>query len=256
VAAVVEEEEEMHVPTHVRAPALGRALVHVRVLGLVLDHGLAPRGIAGGAILTSLRGMAGTVEGVEVGLERVEEVEGEADVADIVKNLSLVLHHLAGVLDPHADGRRATSVAGTEGAERGRLHTLCVLVAHGRDLTLVLVLALHVLARGRAPCLTPPTRGTVEAGAGVARALDLSVVEGEATAKTIFETVVADRSHQETSYFYLSSSFASHFPRVTCSTTHPPAQLFLFAIFLSETSATLKSTKLRILQMFTHPPGL
>lgn len=173
VAAVVEEEEEMHVLFHVHALVLGRALAHVRVLGLVPDHGLAPRGILEGAILMNLRGMGGTVEGPEVGLGLVGEVGGEPAVVDIVKSLGLVLHYLAGVLDPHADGRRATSVAGTEGAERGRLHTLCAPVAHGRDLTLVPVPALHVLARGRAPCLTLPTRGTVGVGAGVSHVLDL-----------------------------------------------------------------------------------
>jgi len=164
VAATVGEEEEMHVPIHV----LGR----VRVLGLVLDRGLGPHGIVGGAILTSLRGMAGTVEGEEVGLGLVEEVGGEAGVVAIVKPLGLVLHYLAEVLDPHADGRQATNVADMEGAERGRPRTLCVLAAHGRDLTLVLDPAPHVLVRGHAPCLTLPTRGTVGAGAGVDRALD------------------------------------------------------------------------------------
>jgi len=169
VAVMVEEEEEFHVLIHVRAPVLGRALAHVRVLGL----GLGPRGMLGGAILMSPRGMAGTVEGVEVGLGLVEEVEGEADVVDIVNTPGLVLHHLVGVLDPRADDRQATSVADTEGAERGRLHTLCALVAHGRDLILVLVPALHVLARGHALCLTLPTRGTVGVGAGVVRVLGL-----------------------------------------------------------------------------------
>ena len=167
------EGEETHVPIRAHAPVLGRALCRIRVLGLVLDHDLAPHGIAEGAILTSLRGMAGTVEGAEVGLGLVEEVEGEVDVADTVRSRGLVLHCLAGVLCPRADGRRATSVAGTAGAERGRRRTLCVLAVHGRDLTLVLVPALHVLARGRAPCLIPPTRDTVGAGAGVARVLDL-----------------------------------------------------------------------------------
>ena len=148
-----------------RAPGLAR----VRVLGLVLDRALGPHGIAGGAIRTNPRGMADTVEGVEVGLGLVGEVEGGADVVDIVRTPSLAHRH-EGVLDPHADGHQATSVVDTEGAERGHLHTLCVLVAHGRDLTLVL--ALHVLGRGRAPCLTLPTRGPVGAEAGVARVLD------------------------------------------------------------------------------------
>ena len=56
--------------------------------------------------------MAGTVEGAEVGLGLVEEVEGEADAVDTVRNLGLVLHCLVGVLCPRADDRRATSVAG------------------------------------------------------------------------------------------------------------------------------------------------
>ena len=171
-AAMVEEEEEMHVPIHVRVP--GRALPHVCVLGPVLDHGLAPHDIVGDVILTNLRGMAGTVEEVGVGLELVGEVGEEVGVVGIVKALGLVLRP-AGVLDPHVDGRQATSVAATEGAELGRLHTLSVLVAHGRDLTPALVLVLHVLARGRAPCLTLPTRGIVGAGVGarVVRVLDL-----------------------------------------------------------------------------------
>ena len=170
VAVTVEEEEETHVRTHVRAPVLGHALGRVRVLGL--DHALGPPGILGDEILTSLRDMAGTVEGAEVGLGPVEEAGGEAGVADIGTTLGLVLCRLVGMLDPHADGRRVTSVAGTGGAERGRLHTLCAPVAHG-DLTLVLVPAPHVLARGRALGLTLPTRGTVGVGAGVALVLVL-----------------------------------------------------------------------------------
>lgn len=168
VVTTAEEEEEPHVPIPVLALVLGRVLAHARDLGLVLDRGLGPRGITGGAIPTSLRGMA---EGVEVGLGLVEEA-GEVDVVDIAKSLGLVLHHLVGVLYPHADGRRVTNVGGTEGADRGHLHILCVPVAHERDLTLVLVPALHVLARGRVPCHTLRTRGTVGAGAGVARVLD------------------------------------------------------------------------------------
>ena len=206
------EEGESHAPIR----ALGRALAHVRVLGLVLDHGLAPRDIAGDAILMNPRGMAAMVEGVEVGLELVEEVEGEADVVDIVKALGLVLH-LVGVLDPHADGRQAMSVAGMEGAERGRLHILCVLVAQGRDLTLALVPVLRVLARGRAPCLTLPTRGTVGVGAGVAHVLDLRVMEGGVTVQMIFETAVAGRGHQRTSRLYFPL-YPFHPPcNITCS---------------------------------------
>jgi len=166
----VEERGETHVPFHARGPVPGR----VRVLGLVLDRGLGPQDIAGGATLTSLRGMGGTVEGAEVGLGLVGEVgeEEPVDAVGIVKPPGLA-PHLAGVLGPHADGRRATNVADTDGAERGLPHTLCVLVAHERDLTLVLVPALHALVRGRAPCLILPTRGTVGAGVGAARVLGL-----------------------------------------------------------------------------------
>lgn len=166
MGVTVEEEGEMHAPIHARA--LGR----VRVLGLVRDHGLGPHDTAGSAILTSLRGTEGTVEGVEVGLGLVGEVVGEAGVVGIVKPPGHV-RHLAGVPDPRGDGRRATNVADTDGAERGLPHTLCVLVAHGPGLTLVPVPALHVPVRGRAPCLIPPTRGTVGAGAGAARVLVL-----------------------------------------------------------------------------------
>ena len=169
MGVTVEEEGETHAPIHAHVRALGR----VRVLGLVRDHGLGPRGTAEGAILMSLRGMEGTVEGAEVGLGPVGEVEGEVGVVGIVKPPGLVHHHLAGVLDPHGDDRQATNVADMDGAERGLPHTLCVLVAHGRDLTLVLVPALHVPVQGRAPCLTPPTRGTVGAGAEAARVLVL-----------------------------------------------------------------------------------
>jgi len=167
-AATAEEEGETYVPIRVRAP--GPALARVPVLGLVLDHGLAPRDTVGDGIPTSLRGTAGMVEEVEVGSEPAEGVE-EVGVVDIVKTQGLVLH-LVGALDLHADDRRATSVAGTEGAGRDRLHTLCALVAHGRDPTLVLVPDLHGLVRGLAPCLTLPTRDTVgaEAGAGVGAA--------------------------------------------------------------------------------------
>lgn len=161
--ATVGEEGETRVTIRVRAPS--PALAHVPVLGLVLDHGLVPRDTAGDAIPTSLRGTAGMVEGVEVGLELVEEVEG-VGVADIVKTLGLVLFPV-GALDLHADGRRATSVAGTEGAGQGHLHTLYALVAHGRDPTLVLDPVLRVLVRGPAPCLTLPTRDTAGARAGV-----------------------------------------------------------------------------------------
>ena len=161
MGVMVEEEGETYAPIHARA--LGR----VRVLGLVRAHGHGLRDITGGAILTSLRGMEGTVEGAEVGLGLVGEVAGEADVVGTVKPPGLV-HHLAGVPDPHGDGLQATNVVDTDGAERGLPHTLCGLVVHGRDLTLVP--ALHALVRGRAPCLTPPTRGTVGAGAGAGAA--------------------------------------------------------------------------------------
>ena len=97
------EEEETHIPICIQAPVLGCALCCLCILGLILDHNLAPCGIVGGVILTSLQGMAGTVEGVEVGLGLVEEVEGEADVVDTVQNLGLVVHCLVGVLCPHAD---------------------------------------------------------------------------------------------------------------------------------------------------------
>lgn len=198
VTATVGEQGEVCAPFHARAPVLGRALGRVHVLGL--DHGLGPHVIAGDAILTSLQGMVGTVEGVGAGLVLVEEVEGEGDVVDTVEPLGLVLR-LVGV-GPHVDDHQATNVAGTEGAGRGRPRTLCALVGRGRDLTLVP--ALHVLDRGRAPCLTLPTRGTVGAGAGVVPVLDLRVVEGGATAKTIFEIAGAGRGHQGISHPYLS----------------------------------------------------
>jgi len=162
-AATVEEEGETCVPIRVRAP--GPALARAPVLGHVLDHGLVPPDSAGDTIPTSLRGTAGMAEGAVVGLELAEGVE-EVGAVDIVKARGLVLH-LGGALDPHADDRRVTSVAGTEDAGRGHLHTLCALVAHGRDPTLVLVPVLHVLVRGLAPCLTLPTRDTVGAGARV-----------------------------------------------------------------------------------------
>jgi len=163
----------MRVLIRVRAHVLGRP----RVLGLVLGHGHGLHGIAEGTILTSLPGMVDTVEGAEVGLGLVEEAGG-VGVVDIVKALGLVLHYVAGLLDLRADGRRVTSVEGTEDAGRGRLHILCVPVVHERDLTLVRVPAPHVpaphvLARGRVPCLILPTRGTVGAGAGVALVPDL-----------------------------------------------------------------------------------
>jgi len=156
----------MRVLIRVRAHVLGRPRV------LVLGHGHGLHGIAEGTILTSLPGMVDTVEGAEVGLGLVEEAEG-VGVVDIVKALGLVLHYVAGLLDLRADGRRVTSVEGTEDAGRGRLHILCVPVVHERDLTLVRVPAPHVLARGRVPCLILPTRGTVGAGAGVALVPDL-----------------------------------------------------------------------------------
>ena len=169
MGVMVEEGGETHAPIHAHARVPG----HVRVHGLVRDHGLGPHDTAGDAILTSLRGMGGMVEGAEVGLGLAGEVAEEVGVVGIVQPPGLVPHHPAGVLDPHADGRRATNVADMGGAERGLPHTLCVLVAHGRDLTLALVPALHAPVRGRALCLTPPTRGTVGAGAGAARDLDL-----------------------------------------------------------------------------------
>jgi hypothetical protein len=153
---------------HVRAHVLGR----VRVLGLVLGPGPGLHGITGDVILMNLPDMVHTVEGAEVGLGLAEEVV-EVRVVDIVKALGLVLHHVAGLLDLRADGPQVTSVEGMEDAERGPPRILFVPVAHERDLTLVLVPALHVLARGRAPCLTLLTRDTVGAGVGVARVLDL-----------------------------------------------------------------------------------
>ena len=196
--------EETCVLTH--AHVLGR----VRALGPVLGRGLGLHGIAEGAILMNLPGMVDTVEGAEVGLGLVQEVD-EVPAVDIVNLLGLVLRYVAGLLGLHADGRQVTSVEVMEGAERGRLHTLCVPVAHGRDLTLVHVLALRVLARGRAPCLTLPTRNTVGAEAGVPRVLDPRVVGGGATARMISETVVAGRSRLGCSYLYPS---VVHFPRV------------------------------------------
>ena len=168
VAATVGEEGESCVLIHVHVHVLGRALGHARVLGP--NHGLGPHDTIGGATLTSPRGMVRTAEEAEEGLESVGEVAGEADVAGIVEPLGLVLH-LAGVVDPLADDRQVTNVADMEGAERGRPRILCVLAAHGQDLTLVP--APHALGRGRAPCLTLPTRDTVGAGAGVARDLGL-----------------------------------------------------------------------------------
>jgi len=201
----------MRVRTHVRAHVLGR----VRVLGLVPAHVLVLHGIPGGAILTSLPGLEGTVGGVEVGLGP-EGVEEEVGAVDSVKLLGLVLHHVAGALGLCGDGRQATSVAGTEGADRGRRHILCVPAGHGRDLTRVPVPALHVLVRGRARCLIPPTRGTVGAGAGVAPVHDPRVVEGGATAKTTSETAVVDRSHRgiNCSYPFLRIRF-DHLSRAT-----------------------------------------
>ena len=173
----------MRVHPHVRAHVLGS----ICVLGLVPAHTLVLHGIPGGAILTSLPDLEGTVEGVE------EEV----DAVDTVKLLGLGLHHVAGVQGLHGDDRQATSVPeSTEGADRGRPHTLCVPVGHGRDLTLVPPPALHTLARGRALCLILPIQGAVGAEAGVAPVPDLRVVEGGVTAKMIFETAVVGRSRQ------------------------------------------------------------
>jgi hypothetical protein len=164
---VMVEEGRMCVPIHAHVPD------PVRALGLLPGRGRGPRGTAGGAILMNPRGMEGMVEGGEVGSEPAGGVEG-VDAVDTVKALGPVLHHLVEVLCLCVDARQAMSVVGTEDAERDRLHILCVLAVHERDLTpLALALALHVLARGRAPCLTLPTRGTVGAGAGVTRVLDL-----------------------------------------------------------------------------------
>ena len=189
----------MRVHPHVRAHVLGS----ICVLGLVPAHTLVLHGIPGGAILTSLPDLEGTVEGVDsVGLGP-EGVEEEVDAVDTVKLLGLGLHHVAGVQGLHGDDRQATSVPeSTEGADRGRPHTLCVPVGHGRDLTLVPAPALHTLARGRALCLILPIQGTVGAGAGVAPVLDLRVVEGGVTAKMIFETAVVGRSRQGISCSY------------------------------------------------------
>ena len=141
------------------------------------------------------------MEGVEVGL-RLEGVEEEVNAVDTLRLPVLILHHVAGVQGLRGDDRQATSVGGAEGADQGRPYILCVPADHGRSLTPVPVTALHALARGRARCLILPSRGTVGAGAGVAPAPDLRVVEGGATAKTIFETAVVDRSHPGASCFY------------------------------------------------------
>ena len=212
----------MRVRTHV----LGR----VRVLGPVPAHVLVLHGILGGATLTSLPFWVGTVDGVEVGLGP-EGVDGEVGAADTVKLPGLALHHVAAVRDLHGDDRQATSVADTEGAGRGRPHILCVPAGHGPDLTPVLVPALHVLGRGRAPCLILPTRDTAGAGAGVAPVLDLRVMEGGATAKTIFETAVVGPSHQGISCSYcflrirfdhlsraINHSYPSTFVTLKCTT--------------------------------------
>ena len=127
-------------------------------------------------ILASLPGLEGTVEGVEMGLG-LEGVEEEVNVADTVKLPGPVLHHVAGVQGLHGGDHQAMSVVGMEGAGRGRPHSLCIPAGHRRDLTPVPVPALHVLGRGRAPCLILPTRGTVGAEAGVGPVLDLRVVE-------------------------------------------------------------------------------
>lgn len=164
---VVTLGDGMCVRTHVRAHALGRA----RVLGPGLGLGLGHHDTPGDATLTSLRGTADTVEGAEVGLEPVEGVE-EEDAVDIDNPPGLVLHRLGGVRGLHADGHQATSVVGTEGVGRGHRHILCVLAARERGLTLALVPAHHVPARGRAPCRTLPTRGTVGARVGAVRVLD------------------------------------------------------------------------------------
>ena len=165
-----------------------------------LAHTLVLHGIPGGAILTSLPDLVGTVEGVKVGLGP-EGVEEEVGAVDTVKLLGLGLHPVAGVQGLHGDDRQATGVPeSTEGADRGRAHTLCVPVSHGRDLTLVPAPALHALARGRALCLILPVQGAVGAEAGVAPVPDLRVVEGGVTAKMIFETAVLGRSRRGISY--------------------------------------------------------
>lgn len=106
--------------------------------------------------------------------------------------------------------------------------TLCVLVGHGRDLTLVPAPTSHVLGRGRAPAL--PTWDTVGAGAGAGTVLDLRALEGGATVRTISETAVADRGYQGISYLHLSSSSApSNFYELR-SLQPPPGQPFLFVI--------------------------
>lgn len=160
-------EGEMRVRTRAHVLVLG----HGRVPGLVQDLGLGPHGTTEGVILMNLRGMEGMAEGVEVGLG----LEGgeEVDVLGTVRVPGPVPHHPAEALGLRVDAHQATSVAGMEDAGRGRLRTLCVPAAHGRDLILVPVPDLHVLARGRAPCLTLLTRDTVGAGAGVVRVLDL-----------------------------------------------------------------------------------
>ena len=76
-------------------------------------------------ILTSLPGLEGTVEEVEVGLGP-EEVEEEVDAVDIVKLPGLVLHHVAGVQGLRGYDHQATSVADTEAADRGHPFILCV----------------------------------------------------------------------------------------------------------------------------------
>ena len=238
VAATVGEGEGLHVPIHAHALALGR----VRVLGLVLDRRLGPRGIVGGAILTSLRGMADTVGGAEVDLGPVEEAEEEAGVVDIGKLRGLVLH-LAGVVGSHAGGRRAMNAGDTEGAERGHPRTLYVPVGHGRDLTLALVHALHVLGRGPAPCLTPLTRGTAGVGAGVVRVLDLRVVEGGATAKTISETAAAGRGRRGISCIFQLTRFIHLFAGYVHRGLSP-CQLFLFILYRLDKMNSLQMTLL------------
>ncbi|KAF9642195.1 hypothetical protein BDM02DRAFT_3244934 [Thelephora ganbajun] len=98
-------------PTMDRVSTIGeeketRVLIHIRAL--ILNHVLSLHSIAGGVIVTSLRGMVNVVERVEVGSRLVEEMEGETDVLDTIQALGLALHHLVGVLDPHMYSRQAT----------------------------------------------------------------------------------------------------------------------------------------------------
>lgn len=157
------EGEEMHVLIHVRFPVLS----HVRVPGLSLGHGLGPHVMAGHAILANLRGMVGT--GGMRGLVSVEAIEGDVDMASIVKHRGLVLHP-AGVVDPHADGphRRVTNA----GYRRHRTRSSSCSVRSDWSWT-----RSYSRSRSRPPrsrsrtrsMFTLPTRGIV--GAGVTRSV-------------------------------------------------------------------------------------